>query len=52
MKVSKDLQSCAGPAEIRHGRQFKENIIQTGIVSEREPGRVAAIIVQHSWRGP
>lgn len=52
MKVSKDLQSYAGPAGIRHGRQFKENIIQTGIVSEREPGRVATIIVQHSWRGP
>lgn len=45
LKMSDGLQSCAGPVGIRDGRQLKERIVQTGIVRERQPGRMATIIV-------
>lgn len=45
LKMSNGLQSWAGPVGIRHGRQLKERIIQTGIVRERQPGSMATIIV-------
>lgn len=43
--MSDRLESCAGPVGIRHGRQLKKRIIQARIVRERQPGRVATMIV-------
>lgn len=43
--MSDGLESCAGPVGIRHWRQLKKRIIQARLVRERQPGRVATMIV-------